>query len=151
MRVWLTLHVLAAIAGIGPEIAFGMMGPRARRDGDTAARTVSTAIAEVRARIVYPALLLQVVSGIALIVIGRHDVFGERWLAVALALYATAMVIVAGVLAPGSAAARRQLAAGVAVDDPRLRPVWRRQALGGALAGSLLITVAVLMVWKPGA
>jgi len=147
---WLVIHVLAAIAGVGPEIAFGLMGPRARRRDRVTASAVYGAIAEVRHRVVYPALVVQVGSGTALVLLGRHSILGERWLGLALLLYAIAIAFVAFVLAPGSARARRALAEGVEPMDERLRPSWRRQAVAGGLAGSSLIVVAILMVWKPG-
>lgn len=149
MRAWLVVHVLAAIAGIGPELAFGMMGPRARRAGRSSATAVADVIAAARRTIVYPALALQVVSGTALILIGRRSILGERWLFVSLVLYGIAIGLVAFVLAPGSARAREALASGLEADDPSLRGLWARQAATGGIAGTALIVVAVLMVWKP--
>lgn len=150
MRVWLVLHVLAAIAGVGPEIAFGMMGPRARRRGGPAAGIVYDAIAVVRARLVYPALVLQLASGVALIVLARHRILSEAWLLASLILYGIAIALVGLVLAPGSRRARRALAEGREPGDPSLRSLWVRQAAAGAIAGTFLVVVAVLMVWKPG-
>jgi hypothetical protein len=150
MTFWLVLHVLAAIAGVGPEIAFGMMGPRARRRGRVEAHAVYGAIAAARARVVYPALLLQVVSGTVLIAIGPFHAFRDPWLGVSLALYAIAVGLVALVLVPGSRRARAALADGMEPGDPGLRPLWTRQAAVAGVAGTLLVAVAVLMVWKPG-
>lgn len=150
MKAWLAVHVLAAIAGIGPEIAFGLMGPRARRQGAATASAVYEAIAAARARVVYPSLVVQVASGIVLVRLGRHSILRETWLGTSLGLYAAAIAVVGGVLAPGSAKARRLLAAGFEPEDARLRPLWARQAAAGAVAGSCLIAVAVLMVLKPG-
>jgi uncharacterized membrane protein len=150
MRVWLVVHVLSAIGGIGPEFAFGIMGPRARKRDRATALAVYRAIDEARKRVVYPALVLQIASGIALIVVGRHSILEETWLAVALALYLVAIVVVVVMLAPGSALARQALADGIDPADPSLRGLWARQAVAGAVAGTLLIVVAVLMVLKPG-
>ncbi|MEX2556108.1 MAG: DUF2269 family protein [Actinomycetota bacterium] len=150
MRVWLVLHVLAAIGGVGPEIAFGIMGPRARRQSGATAAVVYEAIAHARVRVVYPLIALQIASGIALILLGRRSILGEAWLATALILYGIAILLVAAVLTPGSARARRVLAAGTEPSDPGLRALWTRQAAAGSVAGSFLIAVAVLMVWKPG-
>lgn len=149
VRFWLVVHVLAAIAGIGPELAFGMMGPRGRRAGRQTASAVYDAIAVARMRVVYPALLLQIISGTALILVGGHSILDERWLEMALGFYAVAIGLVAFVLVPTSARARKALDGGTEPDDPSLRSVWKRQAMVGGIAGTLLIVVAVLMVWKP--
>lgn len=148
MRAWLVFHVLAAIAGLGPEITFGVMGPRGRRRGRVEAATIYDAIDAARKRIVLPALALQFVSGIALYEIAGHSM-RERWLAVALGCYTAAIFLVALVLLPGSVRARRALASGADPADPALRGLWKRQAISGGIAGTLLIIVAVLMVAKP--
>src|SRR5437867_4170988 len=100
MRVWLTLLVLTAISGMGPEVAFGLMGPRARRGDRATASAVYSSIAHARAGVVYPSLLVQVASGIALVLLGHHSILHETWLGIAIVLYAAAILIVAGVLAP---------------------------------------------------
>jgi hypothetical protein len=134
---------------MGPEVAFGVMGPRARRGGAAAASAVYGAIATARARIVYPALVLQVASGVALIVVQEGVPLRAAWLRLALALYGIAIALVAFVLTPASAGARRALASGTPPGDPSLRQVWARTAAAGGVAGTLLTAVAVLMVWKP--
>jgi hypothetical protein len=151
VRAWLVLHVLAAIGGMGPEMAFAVMGPAARRRGRVAASAVAEAVATARTRIVCPFLALQVASGVALILIERRSILHEAWLGVSLLLYAVAIALVALVLAPGSGALRRALDAGAEPSDPALRPLLARQAAAGGVAGALLVAVAVLMVWKPGA
>lgn len=149
MRAWLVLHVLAAIGGIGPEMAFGMMGPHARRRGRTSAVAVYEAVHVARLRVVYPLLALQILSGIALIRIGHHSLGREAWLTASLTLYGLAILTVVAVLVPASRRARAALAAGLEPSDPRLAGLWTRLAAAGAIAGSLLIAVAILMVWKP--
>lgn len=150
MRAWLVLHVLAAIAGMGPEMAFGIMGPWARHRDPQTAVAVYAALGVARRRLVYPALALQVVSGTVLITLGRHSILQEGWLLASLVLYAVAILLVAGVLVPGSARAVRLLAEGVPTGDPRLRHRLVLQSAAGGAAGLLLVAVAVLMVWKPG-
>lgn len=149
MRAWLVLHILAAMGGIGPEIAFGLMGPRARRLGSAPAAVVYRAIADARRRVVYPFIAIQIASGIALVLQGRHSIVGETWLGTSVIMYSVAILLGAA-LVPGSSRARRALEAGMDPGDPGLRALWARQAVAGSVAGTLLIAVAVLMVWKPG-
>ena len=144
------LHVLAAITAVGPELGFGMLGPRARKGDAATARVVYDAIAAVRARIVYPALVLQIISGMALVEIVGRSVMRQAWMSAAMTLYTMAIALVALVLVPGSMRARRALAAGTDPTDEGLRPLWKRQSLAGGAAGTFLIAVAILMVWQPG-
>jgi uncharacterized membrane protein len=156
---WLLfLHVLAAIAGLGPTFAFpiiGGMGGREPRFGNFATR-VSFRVSE---RLVEPLVLTMPVTGVLMIWAAEIDPFvrGSRWLLVAIILYVIDLSI--ALLIQRNAVKRViALTGGESGPPPDAPPSGPPPELPGAVAAVqrngmilalILLAIIFLMVMKP--
>ncbi|MEU2564480.1 hypothetical protein ABZ626_34885 [Streptomyces longispororuber] len=173
-KLFLVLHVLAAIVAVGPVTVAASMFPRVLREALAApgdARPVTTLRTLHRICRVYGGL------GIAVVVFGfatasSMDVLGSVWLIVSIALTFLAALILLVLLLPRQEAALAALtataitatvgesagasaaeAAGGAGRGVVVRPDARTSVLLGAYTGVfnvLWATVTVLMIVRPG-
>jgi len=156
---WLLfLHVLAAIAGLGPTFAFpiiGGMGGREPRFGNFATR-VSFRVNE---RLVEPLVLTMPVTGVLMIWAAEIDPFskGFRWLLLAIILYVIDLSIA---LFVQRAAVKRviELTGGESGPPPDAAPAGPPPGLPAAVAAVqrngmiltiILLAIIFLMVMKP--
>lgn len=156
---WLLfLHVLAAIAGLGPTFAFpiiGGMGGREPRFGNFATR-VSFRVSE---RLVEPLVLSMPVTGVLMIWAAEIDAFskGYRWLLLAIVLY---VIDLSMALFVQRAAVKRVIAltGGESGPPPDAAPSGPPAELPGAVAAVqrngmiltlILLAIIFLMVVKP--
>lgn len=87
---WLLLiHVLAAIAGFGPTFAISVIGAMGGREPQHA--NFATRIADrITTRFVYPAAVVQLITGFGMILIAPFDLTSRAfwWLDIAIVLFA---------------------------------------------------------------
>ncbi|MFF9896245.1 hypothetical protein [Streptomyces longispororuber] len=171
-KLFLVLHVLAAIVAVGPVTVAASMFPRVLREALAApgdARPVTTLRTLHRICRVYGGL------GIAVVVFGfatasSMDVLGSVWLIVSIALTFLAALVLLVLLLPRQEAALAALTAATAGDGTGagagaaeaadgagrgvvVRPDARTSVLLGAYTGVfnvLWATVTVLMIVRPG-
>jgi hypothetical protein len=138
--VLITVHLLAALALIGADLAVVALGLAGARGAP--AREVYPAMSLLTTRLVVPLALIAVASGVLLTAAGR---WGLRhwWLTAKLAITAVLAVVLVTVLVPGLDVAA---AAASAPQLPR-RPLL---AFGPAAASILLTVNALLGRYKPG-
>lgn len=148
--VLLVLHVLGAIAGIGPTFAFSVLGRMASAGGERTLFAME-AMKAINLKIVTPvAAITQPLTGILLIVeTGRHNnFFKHEWLVIAVVLYAIILILNYG---PEWKRQNRMIAMikdGKAGTPEFAKDVKVASALGPVF-GVITVTIAILMVWKP--
>ena len=168
---WLSLHVTAAIVAFGPTFVFPLIGSMMAKNPMHAnfALRVDEAIED---RLVIPFALTMPVSGLAMAWIVHVQWEHNPWLIAALVLYTTALTIAifmqrpaihkliemtshapAGAQ-PGAAPVPAAVGAGpgaqVAGPPPEMLRIINGVKMRGMLLTLLLLSIIVLMVWKPG-
>jgi hypothetical protein len=126
-RIFAILHVLAAIVAFGPLFLY----PRLRRAGET------TTIARMHMRLVFPALVLLWVLGMALV--GLSDELWEvsqTWVTVAIIVWAVLLVVSWFLIRP-------------AISDPS-EAATSRMGAGIGITHLGLVVALYLMIFKPG-
>ncbi len=150
--ILLVIHVLGAIAGIGPTFAFSIIGPKAGQAGPAGGALLLQTMLDIEKKIVTPvALFTQPLSGILLIFeVGYHnDFFSQVWLWVSIILFATILYLSFLVDIP---AIHRIVTWSGSAQGPPPPEVQKDIALAGKLGpvfGIMTVTIVILMVWKP--
>ena len=147
-ELWLFLHIAGAIVWIGAAATIQVFGILTKRAADPAktsffAQNVSFTIM----RILLPAALLVIASGIGLTVDGNWD-WGEPFITIGLVLWAVVALIAFGFLGRAIGRAGAELAAAGPSPAIALRMrnlVWLSRGLLAVLA-----VIVFLMVVKPG-
>jgi uncharacterized membrane protein len=151
-RFFLFLHVMGAIAALGPTLTYGLWIGFAER-GDPATRAfVLATISKVDGRLATPSFIAQGVTGVLLILVGSVDLLGTPWLLVAIAIYVALAATAVGAYAPTfrlQVAAAQAVAAGDASAPARYAAVARRALAYGLATTVLTVVIVFLMVTKP--
>jgi uncharacterized membrane protein len=153
---WLLLvHVMSAIAGFGPTFALSIVGAMGGREPQHANFATRISYA-VMTRFVYPAAAIQLITGIALILVAGFDLTNRAtwWLDIAIILFVTNVAFSYVVQRPRV----RQLIdmtsapppAGASGPPPGLPELAASVRTGGSFMGILLVLIVFLMVVKPG-
>jgi uncharacterized membrane protein len=152
---WLLLiHVLAAIAGFGPTFAFsviGMMGGREPQHANFATRISN----ELTNRFVYPAAAVQVVTGVAMILVAGFDLTSRTfwWLDIAIVIFVINFGFSYLVQHPKVDQIIEMTSApppaGASGPPPALLELAANVQRGGMLMTVLLVSIIFLMVVKP--
>ncbi len=147
----LFLHVMGAILAFGPTFAYSIMGAMAGREPQHAnfsARQVEA----IGNKLVYPLAIFQGVTGVLLIVASGRNLTTEKWLGIAIVLYAIALTYALTVQrnalhrlieltstppAPGSA------------PSPQIPATVKKIQRGGMFLGLMIVVIVFLMVVKP--
>jgi uncharacterized membrane protein len=147
----LFLHVMGAILAFGPTFAYSIMGAMAGREPQHAnfsARQVEA----IGHKLVYPLAIFQGVTGVLLIIASNRDLVTERWLGLAIILYAITLTYALTVQrmalhhliemtstppAPGSP------------PNPEIPATVKRIQRGGMFLGAMVVVIVFLMVVKP--
>jgi uncharacterized membrane protein len=154
VTVFLLLHVLGAIAAVGPTLTYGLWASRAAKAGSQVRTFVIESTAWVDSHLATPAFVLQAVTGMALVLLQERDFFDTAWLLMGVGLYVAVFVLAVVGLAP---ATRRHRAASVALDanpeDPEARSAFGRASAStrtlGIVLGVLTLGIVYFMVVKP--
>ena len=148
----LTLHIVGAIVIFGPSIAFAFIGAKAQKQGAPVGWAIDV-VETISQKWILP-LALTVIpgTGAGLIIVsdGAWDPFvaRNRWLLVAIILYIIQTGYGAFVQVPTGRKALHMAQANQF--GPEFGKLMKRVGMGGQLLTILMITIAVLMVVKPG-
>lgn len=147
---WLVLiHILAGMIWVGGSVILNLMGSRARRSGDPAARVeFARALAFFGPRALAPALVTAVSAGVLLVLSNEAWDFGQPWILLALALVTGALLIGGLFLGPTAIQLQRALEDGSETADTRR--LFDRWILGSRLVVVILVVLVWDMVFKPG-
>ena len=164
-KFFLLLHFLTIIIGFGPTIMAAVYGTKAKarggREGQAIAETTFEVVDQWAAKFVY----LVPVFGILLVLVSDDAwQFSDAWITFSFVLYFVALGVVHGVHRPNLMqmnALMAQLnagappAGGTGGGPPpqvaELQERGKRAAMVGGFLNLILVTIIVLMIWKPGA
>lgn len=141
----LVIHILAAVTWLGGGLMLSVMGIRAR-SAPGSGSDFAKLLPFVGLRLLMPAVLLVLVTGIAMVAIDSEWSFGQAWILLALGLFAIAFLVGAVYLSRIGIAMER-----AAADLSILPTLLNRWLAGYALVLVVLVAIVVDMVFKPGA
>jgi hypothetical protein len=154
LTILFVIHILGAIAGIGPTFAFGIIGPNAGKAGPVGGAALLNTLLDIEKKIVTPVVLFtQPLSGVLLIFkIGyNHDFFSHYWLWIAILLFATILYLSYLVDTPAIHRVVKWMESGPTGPPPaEVKKDIDLAAKLGPLFGIMTVTIIILMVWKPG-
>ena len=148
----LFVHVIGAIIAFGPTYAFSIMGAMGGKEPQHAnfATRVSAAVTD---KLVEPLAILQGITGVLLILIGKIDLLKSLWLLVGIVLYVTALTYA---LTVQRRTVRRIIELtstppppGASGPPPALQEAVKRVQRGGAFLGIMVVVIVFLMVVRP--
>lgn len=143
----LTLHVLAAVAIIGPLIHGGTTAIRGIRAADAAATAASSRMIKIYA--VASVIVVALGFGVLPMVPSYSDEpvgeFTQVWVWLSLVLWAVGVALSLGLVAPALDRAVKLIASGGSLTALR----GQVAALGGII-GLIFVAITVLMVVRPG-
>jgi uncharacterized membrane protein len=153
-QIFLFLHVLGAIAAVGPTLTYAMWLSRGESAGAEVRAFVLRTTSWVDGHLATPAFMVQAVTGTALILLLKLRFLHTAWLLAGIGVYVLLTAFAVGVYAP---TVRRQvtLADRVATDPSRTdlaaeyEGVARRARAFGMLAIALTLTILYFMIVKP--
>ena len=147
----LFLHVMGAILAFGPTFAYSIMGAMAGREPQHANFSLRQ-VEAIGNKLVYPLAIFQGVTGVLLIIASGRNLTAEKWLGIAIVLYAIALAYALTVQrnalhslikltstppAPGSA------------PSPEIPATVKKIQRGGTFLGLTIVVIVFLMVVKP--
>lgn len=145
----LFVHVLAAMTWVGGGLTLSLMGARAR-GSPTSAADFAKFLPYVGIRVLMPAVLLVLLSGVAMVLLDAQWSFRQAWVLLALALFAVAFLVGAVYLSRVGIAMER-----AAEPNPsgasELPQLLNRWLLGYVLVLAVLVAAVADMVFKPSA
>jgi uncharacterized membrane protein len=153
----LSVHILAAIIGLGPTFSFAFLGILSERQ-PAAARALQEAILVTSTRLVIPVIVILGLSGILLISNTHIDLSKNPWLGAGIILYVLVLAAsifyqvptqkkILALLGPGGGPGSGPSG----MEHPQVRKLANGQRVVGITMGLAIVVTAVLMVWKPGA
>ena len=147
----LLIHVVGAVFGFGPSVAFAILGPMAGKAGPNGGVAIMETIVAIEKKIIFPvAVAVQPLSGLALIFLAgyNNNFFSHYWLWIALIVYAFTFYLATFVQIPLIEKMIHLAKAGP--PTPEFMALAKKtQRFGPILTVDLLIIV-ILMVSKPG-
>jgi len=152
LTIVLVIHVIGAVFGFGPAVAYAILGPAAGKAGPNGGVAIMEAMVAIEKRLIVPwAMVLQPLSGLALIFLAGYNVnfFSHYWLWVALILYAAAFYTAIMVQTPLIEKMIKLAKAGP--PTPEFMAAAKRTQQLGPVILLLLAGIVILMVAKPGA
>ncbi len=148
---WLHLvHVLSAMVWVGGGLMLSLIGARARSSSDPRAiADFARLLPFVGIRVLMPAVILVLLTGVALVFADSEFNFSQLWVLLALALFAVAFLIGAVYLSrvaiqlDRATAGQGQTVAGAAA-------LLNRWLVGYWIVLAVLLVAVADMVFKPG-
>ncbi len=148
MDEWLhLLHVLGAMVWVGGGATLAVMGLRARSGADPYALGVfARTLAYVGLRILLPAVVVVLVTGVWMVLISSDFHFSQAWVRLALGLFALAFLVGAVYLSRVGIALERA----ASVPSPAAVAALDRWLVGYGVVLAVLVVAVWDMVFKPG-
>jgi hypothetical protein len=152
-HLWLILHIMAVVAAFGPTFAFGLIAALGQKKPQHAAFAVEV-MDTIQRRMTIPVAVAVPILGTLLIYTGHFDLWKSEWLLIAIGLYIVLFGFAVFVQNPNSARMLQLLSAppppGTAGPPPEVAALGKKLQMGGAFLGVLILSILVLMVWRPG-
>ncbi len=147
----LLLHVGSAIAGFGVTFSFAVLGPMAAKTGGPQALGMLKGIVKIEKTLVYPAIVIQPVTGVLLIIEENLDTdfFSHYWLWISIAIFAVAVYIALFLQTP-TLEKMIELGESGHGESPEFDVLAKRAATQGPILTVILIVIIFLMVVQPG-
>ena len=146
----LSVHILAAIIGLGPTFSFAFLGIMSEKQ-PAAARALQETILLISTRLVIPLVVIIGLSGVLLIANTHVDLSKNPWLGAGIVLYVLVLAVAIFYQVPIQKKIIALLGPTGGVDQPEVRKLANGQRAVGIAMGLAVVVTAVLMVWKPGA
>jgi hypothetical protein len=154
IKVFLFLHVMGAIAALGPTLTYGLWVSLAERANASTRAFTLNSISWLDGHLPTPAYIAQAITGVFLIALEGWSFFHTGWLVVGVAIYIALTITAIAAYGP---AFRRQrgLADAIAADPSDVQATAAYAAAAqtskmyGAAVTVLTVIVVFLMVWKP--
>ena len=146
----LSVHILAAIIGLGPTFSFAFLGILSEKQ-PAAARALQEAILVISPRLVIPLVVILGLSGILLISNTHVDLSKNPWLGAGIVLYVLVLATSIFYQVPTQKKILALLGPTGGMDQPAVRKLATGQRVVGISMGLAVVVTAVLMIWKPGA
>jgi len=158
-KLFLVLHILSAIVGLGAVMLNGLYAAQAQKRPGPTGRAVSEAnfaVSDVAEKVIY----LIPVFGILLVISSDSAIkFSDTFVWLSFALYVGALGVSHSILIPGHKKINALLAemeqgpppaGGPPPQVVQIQALGRRQAAAGASLNVVIAVILFLMVWKPG-
>jgi uncharacterized membrane protein len=145
----LSVHILAAIIGLGPTFSFAFLAIMSERQ-PAAARALQEAILVISTRLVIPLVVILGLSGILLISNTHVDLSKNPWLGAGIILYVLVLAASIFYQVPTQKKILALVGPTGGLDQPQVRKLANGQRIVGIAMGLAVVLTAVLMVWKPG-
>lgn len=159
-KIVFVLHILSLIFGFGPFVLNGLYGAQAKKRPGVGGLAIGEATFEV-GKVAQIVIYTVPIWGIGLL--GMSDgvwEFSQLWVWLSLVLYVVAVGISHAVMKPSAKrmnvlAAEMVNAGGPPAGGPppqvvEMEGIGKKLAVGGTVLNLLLVTILVLMVFKPG-
>lgn len=151
----LFLHVMGAILAFGPTYAFAIIGAMGAKEPQHASYG-SRLIAAINSKMVYPLVVIQGITGLALIGIGQIPLMSRPWLLVATLIYLVALAYSFTIQRSALHHVIELTSGPPPAGAPQGPPAGLRETVVAIQRGSIFLGLAVLvivflMVVKPGA
>jgi uncharacterized membrane protein len=146
----LSVHVLAAIIGLGPTFSFAFLGIMSERQ-PAAARALQETILTISTRLVIPLVVILGLSGVLLIGNTHDNLSKNPWLGAGIVLYVLVLATAIFYQVPTQKKILALLGPTGGMDQPGVRKLATGQRVVGISMGLAVVVTAVLMIWKPGA
>jgi len=146
-KLLLFLHLLAAIFAVGPLVGVATTASRALRTSDAAAATSAARMVRLYSYV----SVVVVILGMGLMSQKedgspqRVAEIGDTWIWLSLVLWACAMAVALGMLAPALTKAAAEIGG-----SGSARTLVGRAAASGGVIGLLYAAIVLLMVYQPG-
>lgn len=157
----LFLHIVVAILAFGPTFIFGIIAATGAKE--PAHSNFALRLSHIiSTRWVTPLAVVMPGLGALLIFLGKWDLFESEWLLIAIGLYTFLFFFAVLVMnrwemklieltRDAPSASGPGAVSGGQGPPPEVAALGRRVQIGGTLLGLVLLTIVLLMVWKPGA
>jgi uncharacterized membrane protein len=146
----LSVHILAAIIGLGPTFSFAFLGIMSERQ-PAAARALQETILTISTRLVIPLVVILGLSGVLLIGNTHDNLSKNPWLGAGIVLYVLVLATAIFYQVPTQKKILALLGPTGGMDQPEVRKLATGQRVVGISMGLAVVVTAVLMIWKPGA
>jgi uncharacterized membrane protein len=146
----LSVHILAAIIGLGPTFSFAFLGIMSERQ-PAAARALQETILTISTRLVIPLVVILGLSGVLLIGNTHDNLSKNPWLGAGIVLYVLVLATAIFYQVPTQKKILALLGPTGGMDQPGVRKLATGQRVVGISMGLAVVVTAVLMIWKPGA
>jgi uncharacterized membrane protein len=146
----LSVHILAAMIGLGPTFSFAFLGILSERQ-PAAARALQEAILVISTRLVIPLVVILGLSGILLIGNTHVDLSKNPWLGAGIILYVLVLAASIFYQVPTQKKILALVGPTGGMDQPQVRKLANGQRIVGIATGLAVVVTAILMIWKPGA